>query len=123
MIAAIQARSPADKAGLRGLNQTSNANNNISSALKNRNSNRTINIPDIIVAIDGHPVRQIDDIINYLDGHKSVGDTLDLKINRNGRIMDITTTLEARHITSLSSTQNQSLEQAPPELPQIPGLP
>ena len=37
--------------------------------------------------------------------------------------MDITTTLEARHITSLSSTQNQSLEQAPPELPQIPGLP
>lgn len=105
------------------MNQTSNANNNISSALKNRNSNRTINIPDIIVAIDGHPVRQIDDIINYLDGHKSVGDTLDLKINRNGRIMDITTTLEARHITSLSSTQNQSLEQAPPELPQIPGLP
>ena len=34
MIAAIQARSPADKAGLRGLNQTSNANNNISSASK-----------------------------------------------------------------------------------------
>ena len=102
MIATIQAGSPADKAGLRGLNQTSNENNISSNALSNRNSNRIAEIPDIIIAIDGHPVRQIDDIINYLDGHKSVGDTTNLEVNRNGRILNITTTLEARQIIPFS---------------------
>ncbi len=125
MIATIQAGSPADKAGLRGLNQSSNENTiNSNSALTNRSSSsRVTEIPDIIIAIDGHPVRQIDDIINYLDGHKSVGDAIGLEVNRDGRILNITTILGARQITPFSSTQNQSFEQAPPVLPQIPDLP
>lgn len=125
MIATIQAGSPADKAGLRGLNQSSNENTiNSNGTLTNRSSSsRVTEIPDIIIAIDGHPVRQIDDIINYLDGHKSVGDAIGLKVNRDGRILNITTILGARQITPFSSTHNQSFEQAPPVLPQIPDLP
>ena len=125
MITTIQAGSPADKAGLRGLNQSSNENTiNSNGALTNRSSSsRVTEIPDIIIAIDGHPVRQIDDIINYLDGHKSVGDAIGLKVNRDGRILNITTILGARQITPFSSTHNQSFEQAPPVMPQIPDLP
>jgi S1-C subfamily serine protease len=124
MIATIQAGSPADRAGLRGLNQSSNENTINSNALTFRSSsNRVAEIPDIIIAIDGHPVRQIDDIINYLDGHKSVGDTVGLKVNRDGQILNITTKLGARQITPFSSTPDQSLGQAPPVLPQIPDLP
>ena len=124
MIATIQAGSPADRAGLRGLNQSSNENTINSNALTFRSSsNRGAEIPDIIIAIDGHPVRQIDDIINYLDGHKSVGDTVGLKVNRDGQILNITTILGARQITPFSSTPDQSLGQAPPVLPQIPDLP
>jgi len=124
MIATIQAGSPADRAGLRGLNQSSNENTINGNALTFRSSsNRVAEIPDIIIAIDGHPVRQIDDIINYLDGHKSVGDTVGLKVNRDGQILNITTILGARQITPFSSTPDQSLGQAPPVLPQIPDLP
>lgn len=125
MISTIQAGSPADKAGLRGLNQSSNdSTNNGNNFPINRSGIISANkIPDIIIAIDGHPVRQIDDIINYLDEHKSVGDPVELKINRDGQIMNITTVLAARHITPVSLNQNNSFDQAPPVMPQIPDLP
>jgi S1-C subfamily serine protease len=125
MISTIQAGSPADKAGLRGLNQSSNDSmNNGNNFPINRSGILSANkIPDIIIAIDGHPVRQIDDIINYLDQHKSVGDPVELKINRDGQIMNITTVLAARHITPVSLNQNNSFDQAPPVMPQIPDLP
>ena len=51
---------------------------------------------DIITAIGGHPVRQIDDIINYIELQKNVGDNINLSVNRNGKIMDLTATLQAR---------------------------
>jgi len=127
MIATIQAGSPADKAGLRGLNQSGNQNIINGNALVNRStsSSHIAEIPDIIIAIDGHPVRQIDDVINYLDGHKSVGDSVELKVNREGRILNFTTILAARQITPFSLNQNNSLDQGPqpPVLPQIPDLP
>ncbi len=125
MISTIQAGSPADKAGLRGLNQSSNdGTNNGNNFPINRSGIISANkIPDIIIAIDGRPVRQIDDIINYLDEHKSVGDPVELKINRDGQIMNITTILAARHITPVSLNQNNSFDQAPPVMPQIPDLP
>jgi S1-C subfamily serine protease len=125
MISTIQAGSPADKAGLRGLNQSSNdsANNSNNFSINRSGIISANKIPDIIIAIDGHPVRQIDDIINYLDEHKSVGDPVELKINRDGQIMNITTVLAARHITPVSLNQNNSFDQAPPVMPQIPDLP
>src|SRR5215467_8141813 len=125
MISTIQAGSPADKAGLRGLNQTSseNTNNDNNFPTTGNNNNQSNVIPDIIIAIDGHPVRQIDDIINYLDEHKSVGDPVELKLNRDGKIFNVTIVLAARHITPISVNQNNSFDQAPPVMPQIPNLP
>jgi S1-C subfamily serine protease len=125
MISTIQAGSPADKAGLRGLNQTSseNTNNDNNFPTNGNNNNQSNVIPDIIIAIDGHPVRQIDDIINYLDEHKSVGDPVELKLNRDGKILNVTIVLAARHITPISLNQNNSFDQAPPVMPQIPNLP
>ena len=46
-----------------------------------------------------------------------------LKVNRDGRILNITTILGERQIRPFSSTQNRSFGQAPPVLPQIPDLP
>src|SRR5204862_806364 len=49
LVGSIEAGSPAEKAGLRGLTQDDNG---------------ATHIGDIITAVDGHPTRQIDDIIN-----------------------------------------------------------
>ena len=57
------------------------------------------NIPhggDIITAIDGHPMKTIDDIITYLDDEKSVGDKVTITVDRQGKSLDLTATLEVR---------------------------
>ncbi|MGB9124689.1 MAG: PDZ domain-containing protein [Nitrosotalea sp.] len=57
------------------------------------------NIPhggDIITAIDGHQIKTIYDVIAYLDEQKNVGDKVVISINRQGKTMDLTATLEAR---------------------------
>jgi S1-C subfamily serine protease len=57
------------------------------------------NIPhggDIITAIDGYPMKTIDDIIAYLDDEKSVGDKVTITVDRLGKSLDLTATLEAR---------------------------
>jgi S1-C subfamily serine protease len=51
---------------------------------------------DIITAIDGHSVWQIDDIMNYIESQKNVGDNIKLTVNRDGQIMDLPATLQAR---------------------------
>jgi S1-C subfamily serine protease len=112
MIAAVLAGSPADKAGLKGVSQN---NNSSSSQVKSTG--------DIIIAIDGHFIRQMDDIINYLEAHKSVGDTVKLKVNRDGKVMDLTINLDARPMIAFS--QDQMLKQSPllPQIPESPQLP
>jgi S1-C subfamily serine protease len=121
LVASVQPDSPAGKAGLKGLTQDDNNNDGGGSSAQQTG--------DIITAVDGHPVRQIDDIINYIESQKNVGDNIKLTVNRNGQIMDLTATLQARPQTSsLSSSQNQDQLQPPglgpiPELPQIPGFP
>jgi S1-C subfamily serine protease len=118
LVSSVQPGSPAEKAGLKGLTQDNGDNDNSGAAPSQ--------IGDIITAIDGHPIRQIDDIINYIESQKSVGDNIKLTVNRNGQIMDLTATLQARPNT-ISQTQQQQ-QQPPglgpiPELPQIPGFP
>jgi S1-C subfamily serine protease len=113
IVASIQPDSPAEKVGLKGLTQDDSG---------------ATQTGDIITAIDRHPVRQIDDIINYIDSQKNVGDNIKLTVNRNGQIMDITPTLEARPQTNPSSSSSEDQIQPPglgpiPELPQIPGFP
>ncbi|MFL6346485.1 MAG: S1C family serine protease [Nitrososphaeraceae archaeon] len=114
IVASTQPDSPAEKAGLKGLSQD--------------DSGTSSQTGDIITAVDGHPVRRIDDIISYIDSYKNVGDNIKLTVNRDGQIMDITATLEARPQTNPSSSSSEDQTQPPglgpiPELPQIPGFP
>ena len=116
LVASVQPDGPADKAGLRGL------------AIQDDNG-ASPQAADIITAVDGHPVRQIDDIINYIESQKSVGDNIKLTVNRNGQIMDLTATLQARPQTNPTSSSSEDQNQSPdfggllPELPHIPGFP
>jgi S1-C subfamily serine protease len=122
LVGSVQPNSPADMAGLKGLTQGD------SFRLTQGDS---VNAPpsqpgDIITAVDGHPVRQIDDIINYIESQKNVADNIKLTVNRNGQILDLTVTLQARPQTATTSSQDQN--QSPnfgrllPQLPDIPGL-
>src|SRR5919206_2138845 len=120
LVASVQPDSPAGKAGLKGLTQDDNNNDG------GGGSQQT---GDIITAVDGHPVRQIDDIINYIESQKNVGDNIKLTVHRNGQIMDLTATLQARPPqTNPSSLSSQDQNQSPdlggllPQLPDIPGL-
>ena len=128
LVASVQPDSPAEKAGLKGLTPRYNVNVNDDGGDDNSGSGTTPSqLGDIITAVDGHPVRQIDDIINYIDSQKNVGDNVKLTVNRNGKIMDLTSTLQARPNT-VSQAQQQQQQQSPglgpiPELPQIPGFP
>ena len=116
LVASVQPDGPADKAGLRGL------------ATQDDNG-ASPQAADIITAVDGHPVKQIDDIINYIESQKSVGDNIKLTVNRNGQIMDLTATLQARPQTNPTSSSSEDQNQSPdfggllPELPHIPGFP
>jgi S1-C subfamily serine protease len=120
VVGSVQAGSPAEKAGLKGLTQDDSNNNN--------NDNGATHIGDIITAVDGHPTRQIDDIINYIESYKNVGEPVKLTVNRDGKVMSLTSTLQARPQTNPSSASSSSQNQPPglgpiPELPQIPGFP
>jgi S1-C subfamily serine protease len=117
LVASVQPDSPAEKAGLRGL------------ASQDDNVNSSPQTADIITAVDGHSVRQIDDIINYIESQKNVGDNIKFTVNRNGQIMDLTATLQARPPTNPTSSSSQDQNQLPdfggllPKLPDIPGFP
>ncbi len=51
---------------------------------------------DVILGIDGQDVRKIDDILIHLQRSKSVGDTLELDILRDGQMMELQLTLQQR---------------------------
>ncbi len=51
---------------------------------------------DLIVAIDGRPVKVFDDLLRYLIGHKSPGDSVTLTILRGEETVDIVITLGKR---------------------------
>jgi S1-C subfamily serine protease len=76
---------PAEKAGLRGGNKTTNING------------RQIALGgDVIEKIDNKAVRKIDDILIYLDSMKSVGDTVTLVVLRDGQMQKISLRLDPR---------------------------
>jgi 2-alkenal reductase len=51
---------------------------------------------DLIVAIDGRPIREFDELISYLIANKSPGDTVVLTVLRGDEKLDITVTLDKR---------------------------
>ncbi|MBN4046306.1 trypsin-like peptidase domain-containing protein [Nitrosarchaeum koreense] len=77
--------SPADKAGLRGSSQTGTIN-----------EIEYIMGGDVILSVDGNDVRKIDDLLIHLQREKNVGDTLNLGILRDGKMINIVLTLDQR---------------------------
>jgi 2-alkenal reductase len=51
---------------------------------------------DLIVAMDGVPIKNFDELLRYLINYKSPGDTLVLTVLRDGQQLDITLTLDKR---------------------------
>jgi serine protease Do len=86
--------SPADKAGLQG-------------------SDRQVDIDgqqervggDVIVAVDGQPVKEMDDLIAYLARNTEVGQTITLTVLRNGKNETFDVTLAARPTSETTTGQ------------------
>ena len=51
---------------------------------------------DVIVSVDGNDVKRIDDILVYMQRTKSVGDTMNLGLIRDGQMIEVAVTLQAR---------------------------
>jgi S1-C subfamily serine protease len=76
---------PAEKAGIRGGDNPT------------RIEGQTVPLGgDIILELDGNQIRKLDDILVYLQREKTVGDTVDVTVLRDGQLMNIELHLEAR---------------------------
>ena len=95
IVASIQSRSPAEKAGLLGITPN--------------NSSNTQKVGDIITGIDGRHLRSIDDLISYIDSHKSIGNKVVLTVNRHGQIMNLNLVLQARPPPVQNATSIESI--------------
>ncbi|GBC72663.1 Periplasmic serine endoprotease DegP [archaeon HR04] len=82
----VVANSAAEKAGIKGGSRTVTLSDG--SMIKVGG--------DVIIAIDGNPVRKINDILVYLQRAKSVGDQITLTVVRDGNVMDVRATLLER---------------------------
>lgn len=79
----VSSGGPADKAGLIGGNKTTRIRGLLGGG-------------DLIVAVDGQPVRVFGDLMSYLMTNKSPGDSIVLRIIRENQEMEITLTLGKR---------------------------
>ncbi len=105
----VTSGSPAEKAGLHASTQQTTVNG------------ENVNVGgDVIIAIDGQPVKTFDDLVAYLFSSTNVGQTVTLTVLRDGQQQDVKVTLEARPATA--ARQQQSLQQLP-QLPQQPQNP
>src|SRR5262249_61340198 len=77
VIMSVQPDSAASQAGLRGLRQD--------------DQGRT-RLGDVIVSIDGKPVKKVNDVYSLLEEHK-IGDTVTVGIQRNGQQEEVKVTL------------------------------
>ena len=78
LIIGVEEGSPADKAGLRGVQQTAEG----------------LILGDIIQQAAGKPVRRVDELFAVLERHKP-GQTLRLQVLRNGKSVEVDVTLAA----------------------------
>jgi S1-C subfamily serine protease len=72
-------------------------------------SSNTPSVGDIIIRVDGHPLRSIDDLINYIDTQKSVGDSVMLAVNRHNQIMNVNVVLGTRPASLGNATEQQTI--------------
>ena len=127
-VVSVVENSPANKAGIRG-----------EVVKENFGGGQVVSSGDIVTKIDGLSVKSMDDVISHLDESKKVGDKVILTVNREGKNVDVTVTLEERpsespRLISASSQQQQDQDQGqkpeesnpnPPlfQFPKIPGFP
>jgi S1-C subfamily serine protease len=124
-VVSVVENSPADKAGVKGEVVEEGFGGGAA----------VVKSGDIVTNIDGQPVKSMDDVISHLDENKKVGDKTILTLNREGKIVDVTVTLEERpsgspQLISASSQQEQEQNKEksdsnPPlfQWPKIPGFP
>lgn len=95
MVDTVTPGSPAEKAGLKGSNQSATVDG------------QQINVGgDVIIAVDGQAIKQFDDLTAYLAVSTKVGQTINLTILRQGKQQDLQLTLGARPAaTTTGSTQ------------------
>ena len=124
-VVSVVENSPADKAGVRG------------EIVKEGFGGGTeiVRSGDIVTKIDGQLVKSMDDVISHLDENKKVGDKVLLKLNREGKNVNVPVTLEERpsgspRLISAESSQEQEPRKEksdpnPPlfQFPKIPGFP
>lgn len=82
-VTAVVKGGPADQAGIRAGDQPTSIQGLMAGG-------------DLIVAIDGRPVKTFDDLLRYLINNKSPGDTVTLTVLRGDQSVDVTITLAKR---------------------------
>ena len=96
LVVDVTAGSPADKAGLQGSTQPVTING------------QTVYVGgDVIVGVDGEPVKNFEDLVAYLANSTEVGQTITLSVLRDGQETQMDLTLAARPSSS-SSGQAES---------------
>jgi S1-C subfamily serine protease len=106
LVGTVAPGSPAEKAGLQASNQQAQIDGT------------DFNVGgDIIVAVDGQPVKRFDDLVSYLFANTTVGQTIQLDILRDGKQQTLDLVLAARPSSSEQAfTQpSQSQPQEKPE--------
>ena len=84
LVGQVEANSPAAKAGLRAGTTQATING------------QTVELGgDVIIKIDGKPIRTFDDLSGTITAHKP-GDTIQLEIVRDGKTMNVSVTLASR---------------------------
>ena len=83
-IVSVVPGSPADKAGLHGATK------------ETENPHQIPRGGDLIVALDGHPIRDFGDLMYYLMYNKHPGDKVVFTVIRDGREVEVEVTLESR---------------------------
>jgi serine protease Do len=101
LVSSVTMGSPAEKAGLVGSSKDVTING------------QQVKVGgDVIIGIAGQPVNEFDDLVTYLARQGKVGDTVDLKVIRDGKETIVPLTFAAR------PTAEQRTAQAPAEQPQ-----
>lgn len=82
-VTSVVPNGPADKAGVKAGEKTTSIPNLLAGG-------------DLIIAVDGQPIRRFDELLSYLVGNKSPGDTVVLTVLRGDKKVDISVTLDKR---------------------------
>jgi S1-C subfamily serine protease len=93
LVVEVLGNSPADKAGLKGSDQTVTFEGQ--------------DVPaggDVIVAINGQPVHKFDDVLTYLTDDTQVGQQITLTVLRNGHQQEVKVTLDTRPTTTINQS-------------------